>query len=76
MHYMPLGLLGMPLAVLVSINFAFHPLKGGQACFNLFLKGGNSLGRIIKSPLVFVTLYIFFNFLIFYFYFLFFYIIF
>ena len=56
-HYVPLGLLGMPLAVLVSINFAFHPLKGGQACFNLFLKGRNSLGRVIKSPLFFVTLY-------------------
>lgn len=55
--YMPLGLLGMPSAVLVPINFAFQPLKGGQACFNLFLKGRNSLGRIIKSPLFFVTLY-------------------
>lgn len=52
-----LGLLGMPSAVLVPINFAFQPLKGDQACFHLFLKGRNSLGRIIKSPLFFVTLY-------------------
>lgn len=56
-HYVPLGLPGMPLAVLAPINFAFHPLKGGQACFNLFLKGRTSLWRIIKSPLFFVTLY-------------------
>ena len=57
-HYVPLGLLGMPLAVLVSINFAFHPLKGAQLKALRAWEGGrNSLGRVIKSPLFFVTLY-------------------